>query len=271
MHCLIPNKNKIFEEEKIFLEEKHRQGFKLEKKGLFFYRFTPVPPQEAIYEMDLLSRKITANELQIGGWEIVETKQIFYKRLKKIYYLSLDPDNRLLVDMDTRSNYYNFESFMWPTLCHLLWMFAIFASVLPNEFPDLFPDLTHLSHALYLGFALSLIFAIIRSIIFSRGVCLINGKLEKGAFPLMYFVQLKNLSPSKREEVRNNLSIMGHVVSHVERKDSDYYRLISPIPNVPKLRREIVTILGVEKENLVVGGAGLSKESIYHNDPDLND
>ena len=115
---VIPNKNQNFETEKRFLEKKHRQGFRLQKKGWLFYQFMPTTPSEVAYEIDLAPRKTENFETDpyldfSGDWEIVLRQSALYKNFEKIYYLNTDSQKRFLVDEKTQISYCKQKIALW--------------------------------------------------------------------------------------------------------------------------------------------------------------
>jgi len=248
MRCLISHKNRILENEKDFLEEQHRRGFKLTKRGWLFYHFTPAVPGEVAYEIDLLSKKIADDDLAIDGWEMIETQSIWYKRLKKVYYLSSDPENRLVVDEKLRLHYYSRNSVFVNTFAVWLCIFIFLGIPIPTSWSDA------VINAVYLIYFMSLVLSIVVSIrarVFKLSATSLSEKLGlcEETF-ITYFVQIKDLTNKEKNEADEMFSIIGNIQQYGKENNVDYYYVRSAVPNSKKLRQEVLSVLSIENERL---------------------
>jgi len=251
MQCLIPNKNKTFENEKIFLEEKYRQGFKLKKRGALFYQFVPVDPEEAVYEIDLAPKSLTDDEVHVTGWEVIETKRILYKNLKKVYYINEDPENRLLIDERLRLDYYKREVFLWNFICSL--PFLIIFTILLTQVPLASPRLTALIPFLLFPSIPLIIFSIRKCLPFNQGIRFLREKLgEEVEFPVFYLISFLNPTPEQKKELDENFTAIGSVISHTQRENHAYYYLKSLINHIPELKQELLNITTIHEENIKI-------------------
>ena len=246
MRIIIPNRNKVLENEIAFLEEKYRQGFKLATRGRIFYQFTPVSSSDVAYEIDLVPRSIANDELYTTEWEVIETIPIFYKKLKKVYYLSKDPENRLLIDERLRLNYYKRMVFLWKLLCSIpfLLLFIFFLAEAP-----LAPHLTASIPILLLPIPL----LIYMYLPFNKEIRSLREKLgEEIDFPVFYLITFLNPTSKQKQELDEKFTTIGSVVSQTRREDRAYYYLKSLIQHIPELKQELMNITTIQEENIKI-------------------
>jgi len=253
MRKLIPNRNKVFENEKIFLAEKYRQGFKLKKKGVFFYQFIPVHPKDVAYEIDLVPRSIADDELHITGWETIETNPIFYKKLNKIYYLSTDPENRLLIDEGMQLNYYKRAYFLWNCICIIPFFLILTLLFAVEQAPLASTFLADVTPYLFFFAILLLIFSTRTFLPFNQGIQSLREKLgEETDFPVFYLITFTNPTPDQKKELDEKISAIGYVVSHTHQKGQAYYLLESLIHHIPELKQELMNITTIQASNIKI-------------------
>jgi len=250
MHRLIPIKNRVFETEKSFLEKRHRQGFALMKRGWFLYHFTPVNPGEAQYEIDLLPKDMADDELKVEGWEVVQVAPIFYKGLKKVYYLSLNVDDRLIVDEALCLDYYKQQISIWA-------FFAIISLFLAL--------ILEFSPFLFIPCILLFIYSVISAVTFNRARKILGENLgedailDRESFAGVFsyrLVHFSGLTLEQKVEIEEIMPTLGRVVRKSMAKD--HYYLKTSIPLLKDLKQEIVSATTVQAENITIarGGAG---------------
>lgn len=250
MRIIIPNRNKVLENETVFLEEKYRQGFKLARRGRMFYQFTPVPPGEVAYEIDLVPRSIADDELYTTEWEVIETRPIFYKKRKKVYYLSKDSENRLLIDERLRLNYYKRMVFLWKLFCSIpfILLFLLFLAEIP-----LAPDSISVIPLIPL-----LVFPAIPLIIymwrpFNKEIRSLREKLgEEVDFPVLYLISFLNPTSDQKQELDEKLTTIGSVMSQTWREDRAYYYLSSLIKHIPEMKQELLNITSIQEDSIKI-------------------
>ena len=251
MRRLIPNKNQNFETEKRFLEEKHRQGFRLQKKGWLFYQFMPATPSEVIYEMDLLPKKTASEDLVISGWELAVTQSAFYKKYRKAYYFSAALESRFIVDEAMRLAYYKHKMNLWINLSAVSFFCLLFFAFLGTYFPTLL--LAILTFCLLI-ITPSLVICSIRIYIpLNRGILFLRKKIsEEIVSPAYYIIRFMNPTVEQRKELGRKLSTLGVITNRIQRKKDDYYSLESPIHALNDLKQEITNITKFQEENLKI-------------------
>lgn len=167
----IPNLNNIFEYEKKYLEEKHHEGFKLKKRGLLFYHFTPVVPSKATYEMDLSCKQRSGFQLQTDDWVLLTERHLLFRQLKKGYYYNQNPEAQLLVDEQLRLEYYKYKRAMWWIVLVLFPFFAIFGAALAYASESV------LFESLFTVFIFLIPYPLYKAIPFIRGIRFLDEKL----------------------------------------------------------------------------------------------
>ena len=255
MRYLIPNKNKVFENETTYLEEKYRQGLKLKAKGMFFYQFAPVSPEEVTYEIDLVPRGINDEELHITGWEVVETEPILYKKLKKVYCLSSDSENRLLIDEKMRLDYYKRVVFLWSciSIIMILLPFLLLFAEANFNLATAAPWLMALAPYLLLLAIPLIIYAIRKCLPFNQAIPFLREKLgEETNLPVFYIISFLNPTPEQTEELDDNFSAIGTVLSQTQRENQAYYYLKSLINHIPEMKQELLNITSIQEENIKI-------------------
>jgi len=259
MRQLIPNKNRIFETEKAYLEEKYRQGFRLEKKGWLFYQFSSVSPSEVAYEIDLAPKNYEMlNEAKIHecteffeDWEIVMTQPTSYKNLEKIYYLNPDPTQRFLVDEEMRIKYYKhtirqIDLLALPfVLVIILWLATTVIS-LPSFVDTIMPYL-------FISSVILAIYSARKNAPFSLLKREIREKLGMEIeIPITYLISFTNPTVEQLKELDENLPALGEISARSQKADVTYYLIRSSIAQTPQMREEITDFTTVEKENIKI-------------------
>jgi len=240
----IPKGNNVLENEVDYLQNQYQNGYKFVRKGLFFYRFDKVTPAEATYEIDLLPQDTPSEYLQIPDWELVFTKQMLFKNLKRVYYVSAT-DNRLLVDQEMRLQYYKRQT--------LIWEIAFVASLLMFmlHFSPQFVDITNsLLNDILSSFGLaffSLIISVPRMFLYARAVESVQIRLgqQTEALPIHYTIRFSNLSDHQLEGIAEKLSLLGSV----KQVDDRFFRLKS-LMGKEKLLEEIISVTDIQEENI---------------------
>ena len=249
MRQLIPNENRVFEYEKAFLEEKHRQGFKLVKRGWFFYSFVPTAPSDVIYEMDLFPKKTANEDLVVSGWELVVTQSAFYKKHRKAYYFSTALESRFIVDEAMRLAYYEHKMNRWINLSVVSLFYLLFSAFLGIYFSTLLLSISIFCSLIITSF---LVICSIRIYIpFSRGILFLRKKIsEEIVSPAYYIIRFMNPTAEQRKGLNGKLSTLGVITNQLQRRKDDYYSLESPILVLNDLKQEIMHITKFQEENL---------------------
>lgn len=251
MRCLIPNRNKVLENEISYLEEKYQEGFKLERIGMILYQFVPVSPREITYEIDLVPKSITDDDLNIEGWEVIETRPIFYKKLKKVYYLSTSPENRLLIDERMRLNYYKHVVSFWNFICSFPFLLLFFLLII--QVPQSSPQFTASLPFLLFPTIPLIVIAIRKYLPFNQAIRSLREKLgEETDFPVFYLISFLNPTPEQKKELDEKFPTIGTVMSQTQRENRAYYYLKSLINHIPEFKQELMNITTIQEENIKI-------------------
>ncbi|MCL2559251.1 MAG: DUF2812 domain-containing protein [Turicibacter sp.] len=253
----IPNRNHIFEYEKKYLEEKHREGFKLKRRGLIFYTFERVTPGEAVYEMDLACKGLSDCQLQACDWELLTKRRTLFRKLKKVYYYSQDTEARLLVDEQLRLEYYKFKRAAWWVLL-VAWPFVtIFGGgmLLYDLAPDFFDN--WLSSSIFV-----MPYIYYKALPFTRGINFLNEKLGNETIMWHHFtIHFTGLTDEQHTELSQTIRFFGLVAAYAKKGEKDYVLLKTRLTNTALLEQEIMNSAGLRPENLLF----IHKASIAYN------
>ena len=251
MHRIIRIKNRIFETEIKFLEEKHRQGFALAKKGKFFYQFAPAEKKEAIYEIDLLPKSLTGTELEVEGFRVVHSEFGSSGNFQKVYYLSESAEKCFVVDEQLRLDYYQAGGRQYLTtvsvLSILFLALAIYGNFATHPTLEVLVPLLLLTTLVLLAFAVRIWFCFMGGASSLRKK---NSEMDKSG--IYYNIRFINPSNKQRVELEEKLPTLGFILSHLKKKKDDYYSLKSSIASIADLEREILNITSFRKGDIKI-------------------
>jgi len=240
----IPGKNKVLENEINYLQEQHKNGYKLVGKNLFFYQFAKVAPEEVTYEIDLLPGDVPSEYLQMPDWELVAAQKMLYKRLKRVYYMS-SGQNRMLVDRDMRLKYYQRLSIVWSTIC-LVFFFLFMVSLGIQHIAIANPIIDDiLSLSAFSVFPMIIFFPV--ALRYEKAVK--NLKVHLGQptddLPIHYTIRFSDLVPAQQEGLMEKLYLLGPV----RQVDDRFFRLKSQMGK-EELLAEIISVTNIKEENI---------------------
>jgi len=238
MRKWISSKQAILEQEKVYLEKQFQEGWEMVSKGLFFYKFNPIPPKEVVVEIDLIPHDTPVETLPISGWQLLMTQKLTNKKYRKVYYVSEDLDARLTVDEKWRADYYQSRAFDW-ALVSMIGVGLFLAMTVFNLAEFLRPLLILSAIGPFLT-----VYGIWRSTIFEKA--------------------LKNLQPTFREEAAvvytvafatpptaDNLDEVLALLGKPRKVSHKYWKLKSEL-NKDQIRDEISANTGIDAATITV-------------------
>ncbi|MFV0395787.1 MAG: hypothetical protein ACK5LC_15605 [Coprobacillaceae bacterium] len=239
---IVPIKNQIIENEIRYLERQSQEGYILKKRGQFLYQFERNNRFEATYQIEISDRDISDDLLIVDNWNIKATKNVSYKKKKKVYYMSTNSEDRLLVDNQIQIKYYRYLESRYATFA-LLTVFPMLLS-----FVLMMAKIEIPSFILLISFVLLLL-----SIYFFRnasvfGEIIKEYNIDTGVLSgdeANYIIVFKELSDVKLKEVSNLLKAFGAL----RKVNDETFRLQSALRK-EELLMELIGALEIENENI---------------------
>lgn len=246
---LIPIKNRIFNTEKEFLEQKRQQGFCLEKKSLFFYHFKKATAKEVTYAIDLVPGFSNLDEIEsLPDWVTLSTQKTGYKKMVKIYYCSEKKGLRLLVDNGAILKYYNYQHQLFLLLfyCFLFPVLLFFVLATAQIFVPFF--------LIYSSIFLLLpsLYCLLCHLAYDKAIkCLSVSSVVLTGNEMKYTIHFKNITPQQIETLENILSEFGSF----RKLTPCYYRIQSPLDK-GELLNELSSMVQMDPDTIQIVDSG---------------
>ncbi len=242
---VIPIKNVDFNKERSFLSKMHQEGYKLKKRGILFYHFNKVAPQEVYYAIDLVDKEYDSQP--IDGWEIVTKKKVHYKAKSKVYCCTTNKEQRLVTEMNTEYGYYKYNRKLFLALANLM-IEPFLIALIVNTLIDVPREIL-----------IALVMGVIPSIYFFRVTNQYKNKVhsmsssqgELTGMEAHYLITFKNTHVHQEESALSKLATLGFV----ERLSKEMIRIQTPLKQ-EELNGELKAVLNLDDSQFSVMHAG---------------
>lgn len=255
----IPFKNRNFEKEQPYLEDKLREGLRLKGRFLFFYIFERTDARHTTVAIDVLPKPLSKSELEVPGWEILDIQRPWFFATQKVIYES--SYGQMEIDRQAWRTYYKRRA-LFPTCFFLtgLVLGAMFMGdlrliTLPPESWLILPPIWIWCFRVFLHDTF-----MVKDLEDNLGIDPLslaeNGvenqevqriSIDFDPMKQRYFITIKDFTPEQHQELSQKLEVVGKVVKSM----NDFHLVISKL-QLEELQEEVMSITGLPREKVRV-------------------
>lgn len=246
----VPFNNRDLEKEKLYLEKKIKEGFKLKKKQYNTYFFEKVLTNNGAVEIDIFHGKPTKEKIEIVGLEVLTLSRLGFSKFYQVIYYKQDSNNYFTFDEHKYLQLYNFRYVRLERLMFICFLLMPYIAVtdlldisilrLPPLFFLIYPPL----------FIYVLIAGLKDAFIFKRLKDRLGYDIEFDIDPFKsrYFITISCYNSSQHKELSEQLTRIGKVIG----SENDFHLIVSKISSVEEILVEVCRMTELTEEEVKV-------------------